>query len=126
MTTPETFLIGFGLQIPEEYNIAWEDDADYYRDFPQENQIWDTEFKKHGLKVINGEDINYVGLFDVDKENISFDVISIFHSYSYDRILDMYEEVKHAFHKVLKDHPEYEEWIGDVRDIEFIAVNLYS
>lgn len=126
MTTTETFLIGFGLQIPKEYKMAWEDDAEYYRDFPEDNQIWDTDFKKHGLKVVNGQDRNYVGLFDVDKENISFDMISIYHSYSYNRILSMYEEAKHAFYKVVKDHPEYEKWIGDVRDIEFIAINLYS
>lgn len=126
MTTTETFLIGFGLQIPKEYNMAWEDDAEYYRDFPEDNQIWDTDFKKHGLKVVNGQDRNYVGLFDVDQENISFDMISISHSYSYNRILSMYEEAKYAFYKVIKDHPEYKKWIGDVRDIKFIAINLYS
>ena len=126
MTTTETFLIGFGLQIPEEYEMAWEDDADYYREFPKENQIWDTDFKKHGLNVVNGQDMNYVGLFDVDQENISFDTMSIYHSYSYDRIMDMYEQAKYAFCKVIVDHPDHEKWIGDVRDIEFIAINLYS
>ena len=126
MTTTETFLIGFGIEIPEEYSVAWEDDAEYYRDFPEENQIWDTEFTKHGLMVVNGQDRNYVGLFDVDEENISFDPICISHSYSYQRILKMYEEVKYAFYKVIKDRPDYKKWIGDVRDIKFIAINLYS